>query len=507
MRKVFKIISRIILFILIIFLLFEMFWCGAYLFHRKHGSVTTQVYQFDESSRELDNPYRGFYSIYGFTISDEEVDYEWHVSQYLCRDTDELVLLQINLCNYAEGDISSKGMENINALFSELVQTDKHYIIRFLYDWEGKGKEKEPKHIETVLKHMQQLEPIFNKYQDVIFTHQGIFVGDCGEMHGSKFLARSDMKTLLSQLVEVTPSTIFLSVRTPQHWRIVTESSEPTNLTEHKFAYRLGLFNDGMMGTLQDTGTYGVNSKVEAGDFEKWNREEELAFQNELCKSVPNGGEVVIDNYVNDFPNAIQAMETMHITYLNRLHDKKVLDKWASFVITEEGCYKGMDGLTYVDRHLGYRLLIKDVSLNYEHNQDKLTVEINLQNVGFAPVYKEAEMFCVIKKANSTDFISFQIQEDVRSLSGGKEADKILAIQKEFELSGYTPGQYDLYFYIKDVITGKHILLANEQDEEMYGYKIGSIIIEPICNPFTGEPIDLEFPQLKWFQGASLDKE
>ena len=125
------------------------------------------------------------------------------MSQYLCRDTDELVLLQINLCNYADGEISPKGMENLDALFTELEQTDKHYIIRFLYDWEGKGREKEPKHMDIILKHMEQLEPVFHKYQESIFIHQGIFVGDCGEMHGSKFLSDTDMKTLLSQLVKV----------------------------------------------------------------------------------------------------------------------------------------------------------------------------------------------------------------------------------------------------------------------------------------------------------------
>lgn len=507
MRKVIKVIGKIILFIFVIFLLFVAFWIGAYLFHRKHDSVSTQVYQFAESSKELNNPYRGFYSIYGFTISDEEQDYEWHVSQYLCRDTDELVLLQINLCNYADGEISPKGMENLDALFTELEQTDKHYIIRFLYDWEGKGREKEPKHMDIILKHMEQLEPVFHKYQESIFIHQGIFVGDCGEMHGSKFLSDTDMKTLLSQLVKVTPTSVYLSVRTPQHWRIVTETSEPLELNNHEFAFRLGLFNDGMMGTLQDTGTYGVINKSEAGDYGKWTRTEELLFQEMLCQEVPNGGEVIIDNPINDFQNAIGAMEIMHVTYLNRLHDKEVLDKWAASVVTEEGCYKGMDGLSYIERHLGYRLLIKDAALNYDYYQDKLTVEINLQNVGFAPMYREAEVFCILKSADSNDYLSFQIDEDIRSLCGGRESNTILTLQKEIELAGYAPGQYNLYFYIKDVITGQHILLANEQDEEEYGYKIGSIVIDPICNPFTGEEIDLKFPQIEWLQGATADKE
>ena len=74
-------------------------------------------------------------------------------------------------------------------------------------------------------------------------------------------------------------------------------------------------------------------------------------------------------------------------------------------------------------------------------------VEINLQNVGFAPMYKEAEGFCILKSADSNDYLSFQIDGDIRSLCGGRESNTILTLQKEIELAGYAPGQYDLYFY------------------------------------------------------------
>ena len=34
---------------------------------------------------------------------------------------------------------------------------------------------------------------------------------------------------------------------------------------------------------------------------------------------------------------------------------------------------------------------------------------------------------------------------------------------------------YTVYFSIEHQDTGRHILLANEQDEEEYGYRIGTI--------------------------------
>ena len=46
-------------------------------------------------------------------------------------------------------------------------------------------------------------------------------------------------------------------------------------------------------------------------------REEELAFQDVLCSSVPSGGEVIVDNPYNDLENAIADLKTMHVSYLN----------------------------------------------------------------------------------------------------------------------------------------------------------------------------------------------
>ncbi len=76
-------------------------------------------------------------------------------------------------------------------------------------------------------------------------------------------------------------------------------------------------FNDGMLGSVSDYGTYSDNTRQDAGDFSAWTREEELAFQDVLCSSVPSGGEVIVDNPYNDLENAIADLKTMHVSYLN----------------------------------------------------------------------------------------------------------------------------------------------------------------------------------------------
>ncbi len=143
----------------------------------------------------------------------------------------------------------------------------------------------------------------------------------------------------------------------PSQWRGITRIKEPDreNLAKDPLAIRLGLYNDGMLGNETDYGTYGSK---ETGGEGRLRREDELTFQNELCRYVPNGGEVINDNSYNDFQNAIRDLGIMHVTYLNEGHDEAVLEKWKNTKVTGGGCFHGMDGYTYIERHLGYRLLI-----------------------------------------------------------------------------------------------------------------------------------------------------
>mgnify|MGYP003307069949 CR=1 FL=1 len=418
--------------------------------------------------------------MYGIILKDEEENYRTQVSVY--GDDTALILLQINLCRYADGAISEVALANMDKMFAELKKIDKQFILRFLYDWDGKAMESEPENVDTILLHMEQLQPILNKYEHIIFLHQGIFVGACGEMHSSNHLSTEDMSRLMAKVAQVTPPSTYLAVRTPVQWRKITQIATPQKAmdTEVAYATRLGLYNDGMMGTEQDYGTYGYAGKAEAGDFSSWNRTEELEFQDMLCEMVPNGGEVIVDNPINDLENAIDSLATMHVTYLNRYHDVAVMDKWSQSIVEEDSCFDGMDGLTYIDRHLGYRLVIDDAALRYDFKQDTLSVDVTIKNVGFAPMYRKPDIYVVVCSKDTMERHTFQLQEDVRVLTGGNERDELLTLHKEISLNGYDEGDYSVFFYMVEETSGWHIQFGNEQEEEKYGYRIGEIRVESV---------------------------
>lgn len=440
--------------------------------------VETENFPFTESARKLSSPNRGFYHLYTFLITEEQTDYDEMIKNIDQNDTDtELMLIKICLQRYREGRISKSGIKNIKRLFDTLESLDKHMILRFVYDDEGKGEEHEPESLDIILRHMEQLKPILHEHSRQIFVLQGLFTGDWGEMNGTRYDEAEDMLRLAGQLKDTTDASVYLAVRTPAQWRSIIQSNDPAKeiISGNPLASRLSLFNDGLLGNRSDYGTY----KTEDGDgtdpLGRWSREEELDFQEELCRYVPNGGEVINDNSYNDFERAAEGLAERHVTYLNKDYDQAVLKKWENETVTEVGCFYGLDGYTYIDRHLGYRLLIADTYLEYRQRQRSLLVEVAIKNVGFAPLYKETQINLTLYSEDEEKLLSKEMTCDLSGLSGGKEAEACQTAYVEIPVSELSKSEYTVYFSIEDLDTGKHILLANEQDVEEYGYRIGTV--------------------------------
>lgn len=450
---------------------------------RGHGNVWTQSDAFAESDRALRNPNRGFYHMHGFVITDEPTDYSEEFAWRFLEDEDTaLAMIEINLQNYSSGSISEAGLQNIENLLEAMERVDKHYIVRPLYDWDGENESVEPESLDIILTHMRQIGPLLSEHKDIIFTLQGLLIGNWGEMNGTRYLGIDQLRSLAGTLADSTATDMLLSVRMPMQWRMITDIADPGEVRacDGSLASRLGLFNDGMLGSYSDYGTYGDHTKEEDGYLTYWNREEELAFQEALCGMVPIGGEVIVDNPYNDLDNAVSDMKRMHVTYINRDFDMNVLEKWENSVVSEDGCFDGTDGLTYMERHLGYRLLIHGVSMSYDFAADKLTVKVGMRNVGFAPVYKEADMRIILRDEAGGRSLIYELSQDIRELKGGNSAGEIGECSVVVPLKGESGGHFDVYFEITDNASGERLLLANEQDPEEYGYHIGDVEIESV---------------------------
>lgn len=431
-----------------------------------------ESFPFTESSRQLRNPNRGFYCLYTFWITEEETDYQQLVKERYYKDKDtELTQIQVCLQAYREGPISEKGLADIESLFRAVEALDRQLIVRFLYDVDGQGELHEPPNLEIILEHMRQLEPILKKNGRHIFAVQGLFTGNWGEMNGTRYDTDQDLQRLAGQLAAVTDPSTYLGVRIPAQWRRIMAVESLRDLLEG----RLCLFNDGMLGNESDYGTYRPENVVGEDVLGRKYPREELDFQKELCRSVPNGGEVITSNPYNDFANAVAGLMERRVTYLNRDYDQAVMEKWKAAVWEGEDCFQGMDGYSYIERHLGYRLYIAGTSLKHYEKENCIEVAVDMKNAGFAPIYKEPRMEVILYNEEEGQMPPVEMECDIRKLVGAEEAQEVQTARASISLDGLERGEYEVYFRMEDPDTGKTILMANEEEEKEYGYEIGSI--------------------------------
>lgn len=421
----------------------------------------------------LDSPDTGFYFIHGFRLQDDMDPAALVRDSYSWDQETRLSLVQINLAAYRDGAISQRGLERLRELFDALRGLGKHFLVRFVYDWDGKNMEVEPTRREIIEEHIAQASEAVNENKEMIFTLQGLFVGNWGEMNGTRYTGAENWRSLFRQLASVTDEELYLAVRMPSQWRqsVSYHGDLATTLGGDPQARRLGLFNDGMMGSESDLGTYSAPESQPTDELEPWHRQEELVFQEELCRTAPNGGEVVYDNALNDFDQAVETLGQMHITYLNRDYDQNVLQKWQAATVTEPGLWQGMDGLTYIQRHLGYRYALTGADVQYDFLRNALRVEVTAANEGFAPAYRPLEAALVLE-GETGDRVEFPLTGDLRQLAGNGETGALTA-----QLSGrdLPPESYRLFVQVRWTQSGEAVALANEGWTAEHGVEIGRI--------------------------------
>lgn len=434
---------------------------------------------FSESTEPLQNPYCGFYHIIGYTLSDDYTPPDsptYGIGSY----TESLALLEINLKNFRTSQISERGLTQLNDILAawEKSPHGTKLILRFLYDWDGIALATEPDSLELILTHIEQISKAVNRYRDCVYIMQGVFIGNWGEMHHSKFSDADSVKALIYRLNEVIDPSVYLSVRTPSRWRTVSGLYEPPEKfpsfgADNSLTGRLGLFNDGILGSESDLGTYGNTLKRDAvSPAYQGTRKEELEFQNNLCRYVPNGGEVIYNNNLSGLETAVSALSTMHISYLNADYDSRVLEKWKSCVWTGNDPFNGCDGYTYIKTHLGYRYLIDSCEVKKSGLiKPDFILRLTVRNSGFSNTLKPFKTTVMLINEGTEECIHLPLNADLRKLTGGK--DKTFTVKlpvKELKRGGYL-----IYFSVKDETSGQTVFLGNKNEVTKNGYLLGRL--------------------------------
>lgn len=368
--------------------------------------------ELQESTEYLKNPGCGWYHVYTFAAQPPEdgraVKEEVWLDQSCCEEKLALALIDIGVFRLTP--ISETALLHIGQIMDFFHQNQKQLLLRFAYDTEGKGMQKAPLTLGMVKRHMEQIGGVIRPYLEDILVLQGIFVGNWGEMHGSRFLDDASMCELVNTLYGITEGRCFLAVRTPAQWRRIIASPK----TEPDMRSCLALFNDGIFGSSTDLGTYGTMTRAEAGEMGNWSRKEELEWQNLHVRFVPNGGEALAGLTMTGYAEAAEDMTKMHLSYLNSVYQSEQLEYWKQESVTLPGCWAGMNGYDYIGCHLGYRFVLRDVCL-----KSGKKLRITVENCGFANLCEEADCWLTAEREGREEGRR-RVETDAREWESGK---------------------------------------------------------------------------------------
>ncbi len=339
----------------------------------------------------VQNPSRGWYSIFPFRLPNRP---DFTELGYCLSPQENLVLVRICIGDYLSRPLDDEAIRLADHIFAFFAGRRREMIVRIVYDEEGNGYMHEPFTIEQIKTHMRQLGPVIKKYANHILTLQGNFTGSWGEMHHSRYLDDEAVAQLFLCLYKATSGSCRMAVRKPSQRRAVRQTLERQGEHDvHRIMSLLGIYNDGMLASDTDYGTYSSTPCTEYA--KEWDREAELAYQDKHCRYVLNGGEVVCDNSCNDARMAVESFRKTHVSYLNSQYDKAVLDKWKGQTLSSgQGEQNAYD---YISRHLGYCIRLQAAGIN---EQDPHIFQISLKNTGFASLYMETDLWITLTKAD-----------------------------------------------------------------------------------------------------------
>ncbi len=452
------------------------------------------------------NPERGMYSSNFLALSksgNTTKDMEAKVSK--------LLYLKVDLSAFSawrNGTDIELTEDAINTLDSQLENIKQHnntVILRFVYDNNATGiyndnKTKFEPEQETLIKHIKQLENVLKKYATTIYTIQIGFYGLWGESCFNTDVNSHPeyYKQTMEALLDATAGTeITIAFRTPTYAKSAIENSNYDTS-------RIGMFNDAYLSKNDDMGTY-VNRNEEV----EWLNKRNVSYGGEaLPSSYTNTSETTYaygNNYadVGGLDNYIESLKTIndnwdlikftedemfktHTSYINFEWNQHKHYIWAHQIYNgKDELYHGKTALEYIQNHLGYRLVLKNVELPRSSTSAKnINANITIENVGFGNVIKSktATILFVDSTSNVKGSVDITNEFDIKSFLSKTKTTKNIT----FNLPDLPSGTYKVFLRIandeklNDGTYYNAIRFANNGvwNEALQANRIGSIKIK-----------------------------
>ena len=471
-----------------------------------------QQLDYADALQTLDNPGRGFYRTcqLHLAVSGSKPINTWGNLVHLRVDIGEFSSNAFLSVDKATGDtlwgksqlLTDDALNALDATLAGIRERGKTAVVRVCYDpWYNGRSKPEPSDQNLVLEHIRQIAKVYSRHTDVIsYIELGMY-GPWGEMHTSSLGTNANIAQALQTMLQNTPGCLKVGVRRPDivaTWMGLKKADfsvggaafEAAAAAKGDTMYRVGLFNDGYLGSSSDLGT--IDGTL--------NREMMVSWLESYSQHTLYGGELVA-NYNGNNPINTPAYLSgegfrTHTAYLNYEWHQPTILGWKDSVFTGgDAEYEGVDGYTYVDNHLGYRFVLRESLLTDTVTDGRLHMNLKVQNVGFGNVCSEKELTVlligddkVVELEPTTAFDVRQLQSR-QTIAGAEAYDGTSLVELDAVLPDSLPvGNYRAYVRISqegDFTTDKNyqcIRFANadEQYNEKYGANlVGDFYLNP----------------------------
>lgn len=445
-------------------------------------SAQTKKISYKESGDDFTNPERGFYIPTGTKASNFVLLDAEQLKNYRSQPQQlgsaryqvnvSLIYRGYELDVFKHRPLSDSFLINLQKDFDAIRAAGLKLVLRFAYtNTANSGDCKDEYKIcppygdaprDIVLKHVQQLKPLFQKNADVIAVLQQGFIGIWGENYFTDYFgcATDDgagrildsswqhRNEFLKALLDAMPKDRMVQVRTPQlKQRFVYGprallTSKPLILrgayTKTDMA-RIGFHNDCFLASADDYGTfydYGNSvSKRDTGNFRL------RKYFEADSRYVAVGGETCDDAYSpqNDcapFGHAEEEMAAMHYSYLNAAYNNQVNNDWDSL-----GCMKN------IKQKLGYRLVLQNASFPAVAIKGKsFTVQLQLKNTGYASPFNARPVQLVLRNMATGKLWKLDFNTQIQKWFTGN-----IQLKQTFQLpADISAGEYELLLSLPD---------------------------------------------------------
>jgi hypothetical protein len=376
---------------------------------------------YTESTETINNPAMGYTQTIWYTCKPNDTPVQ--------NPTGNLVLMFVDIGafssgvngttdsdeNYTEGvdyDLDEAFFEGLRGTFENARKNGCTIALRFRYDAHGKSNP-EPSTFEQVLKHIQQIKDsnILEEYKDILAFVESGFVGQWGEQWGGKYVSLEYKAQVLDAMLDCVPDDIPVTVRTPNtfaKWAGI-EMSELADYQAEGDARRVGLYNDGYMGSDTDLGTF------------TYNREIETTWLGNQTTNTYYGGEFSgnlewtkkYDTYLPE--NAIPEMYKTHLSYINSniysLYNDFTFSSDYDVPNVDNSAYYGETVFKFIRDHIGYRYVLRDSQLSTQVSQgETLNLNFTVENTGFANSIMKQKVEVILEKDGK--YVTTQVDID-----------------------------------------------------------------------------------------------